>query len=192
MKDWRTLTAEDGIIARYLLRLDAARIEQWNRDLVRMLLQGGRKMRLKEEVKEAMRGCAVAYCKAAGDSRPSPMTVSATFIAAGTRSGSTDTSGLVAEVLKAADTVLDQYKEVEVEECRFRQDGLQMHVLRFCDSHSFGKGYGDPVSRTIYMRKPEPAPDLKELARRAVKAWRSSCGVPVCETMEALEKELDE
>ena len=54
MKDWRTLAAEDGPVGRYLLTLDRRRKESMNRDLVRLLLEGGKGMSLRSEVVEAM------------------------------------------------------------------------------------------------------------------------------------------
>ena len=173
MKDWRTLTAEDGIIARYLSQLDAARIEQWNRDLVRMLLQGGRKMKLKEEVKEAMAKAAEEQYPDAGED---------------IRRETLSSRAPIQSTARAVLEVIDQYEEVEVRVHKSGQWAYLPHDGRpplYQTSPSY-------KTRTIYMRKPEPAPDVEELARRAVKAWRSSCGVPVCETMEALEKKLEE
>jgi hypothetical protein len=85
--------------------------------------------------------------------------------------------------------VIDQYKEVEVEECRFLSGGVPMHILRFRDSHSFGTDYGNPVRCTI-LRRRKQKPDVKELARQAVKAWREH-RIGVADAMDALAKELD-
>ena len=130
-------------------------------------------MKLKEEVKEAMAKAAEEQYPDAGED---------------IRRETLSSRAPIQSTARAVLEVIDQYEEVEVRECR--AGGERWHWLRMpgdtADEDHYVIG-----TRTIYMRKQEPAPDVEELARRAVKAWRSSCGVPVCETMEALEDELD-
>ena len=168
MKDWRTLTTEDGIIARYLLRLDAARIERRNRDLVRMLLQGGRKMKLKDEAKEA--------------------------------------AAKVLEVYgypKTADAVRSEEERHGCLPVTLAAIRAALEVLGQCEERTFYRSHEDRLKvgdhlmagpedvwqhpTLAYFRQPDPAPDVEELARRAVKAFGAGGGKLILAM-----KELDE
>ena len=93
-------------------------------------------------------------------------------------------------VARAVLAVIDEWEEVEVRESK--DDSHVMRVARTC---LYPDQYG-PVS-TILRRKQEPAPDVKELARRAVKAWRERDRAifgfrPVTDAMDALAEAVDE
>ena len=82
--------------------------------------------------------------------------------------------------------VIDEYEEVTLCENRY-SPGLWYSEGTAGFDAKFTKNL-----HTFLRRKPKP--DVTELARRAVKAWRSTHGsmVPVCDAMDALEKKLDE
>jgi len=170
VKDWRTLAAE-GPIGRYLLTLDRRRRESMNRDLVRLLQEGGRGMSLRSDVKEAM-----------------VLTLSDAGLPQSGRAiqEEKDDGWAGWKMARAALSVCDGYGEMEMQEMSGNPDYLR------------GRGTvsWEPQrpSFTVYRKKQEPELGLKELARRAVKAWRGSHGSlkPVTDAMDALEAKLNE
>ena len=82
-------------------------------------------------------------------------------------------------------SVCDEYEEVEVQEA-CSKDLWRTRERNTWEPHI--------PSFTVYRKKQKPEPDVTELARRAVKAWREThnASEPVCDAMDALEKKLDE
>ena len=72
-------------------------------------------------------------------------------------------AGLAERVSQAVLAVIDKYEEVEVQ-----LGANNLYCLR-----TRGSPFWNPSrpSFTIYRKKQEPAPDVEELARRAVKEW---------------------
>ena len=177
MKDWRTLAAEDGPVGRYLLTLDRRRKERMNCDLVQLLLEGGEVMSLRSEQKEAMADAAFK--------RNSPDTAAAIRDERWGAGFPCDSHMLA--LAQAALSVCDEYEEVEVA-VEGSGEWLYLPASPSFDYLSARSTYHKEV---ILRRKQEPAPDVKELARRAVKAWRepqSGLGA----TMTALAEAVDE
>ena len=82
---------------------------------------------------------------------------------------------------QAALSVCDEYEEVGVQ-AAFSGKALRLRENPYWDY--------DRPSFTVYRKKQKPEPDVTELARRAVKAWRSPAPV-FGAAMEALAEAVD-
>ena len=79
-----------------------------------------------------------------------------------------DHARIVRKVMHRLDAFAEEYEAVEVEECRWEHGGEPMHIHRFPDSASYGKGFGNPIATTILV--PRKKPGLREAAE-AVEQW---------------------
>ena len=113
------------------------------------------------------------------------------------RAGQADSMGfgtLGNDVARTVLSVCDEYEEVEVEECRGTSGFVCRgdHWLRMPDDRYWGQPRHNPNRYTILRCKQKPEPNVTELARRAVKAFRGGPNIGYCRAMQALAEAVDE